>query len=41
VLDEVRDFSSELHAVLLGSSAAAGTHANAGAAPGATATAAA
>ena len=38
VLDEVRDFSSELHAVLLGSSAAA--HSNAGAS-GATATAAA
>ena len=39
VLDEVRDFSSELHAVLLGSSAAA--HSNAGASAGATATAAA
>ena len=39
VLDEVRDFSSELHAVLLGSSAAA--HSNAGTAAGVTATAAA
>jgi biopolymer transport protein ExbB len=39
VLDEVRDFSGELHAVLLGSSAASGTHA--GAVTGATATAAA
>jgi biopolymer transport protein ExbB len=41
VLDEVRDFSSELHAVLLGSTAASGSHANAGAGTGATATAAA
>ena len=40
VLDEVRDFSSELHAVLLGSSAASGGHVNA-APSGATATAAA
>ena len=41
VLDEVRDFSSELHAVLLGSSAASVGHAGAGTAPAATATAAA